>query len=107
MEIQIEHQLDLLKSIIYPTDASRRGIKRILMMSVFARAEMSANNKFLNSMFFGNKGKGRVLKFDRKFNPTKDKYNSTVQMKYAGDYNLWALLLDPMNGLKPKTEYAM
>lgn len=77
------------------------------MLSVFARSSQMANNKFFNTMFFGNKGKGRVLKFNRKFSPINDRYNETVPKTYAGDYNMWGLLFDPMGGLKQNTEYAM
>lgn len=48
------------------------------MMSVFGMSSQMGNNKFFNNMFFGSKGKGRVLKFNKRFKPIKDRYNETV-----------------------------
>jgi len=49
MEVQVEHHIDLLKSLIYPRDIMGSTIRRVLMISFLASSGM--NNPLLAQFF--------------------------------------------------------
>jgi len=51
LEIQLEHHLDLLKSLIWPANATRTNIKRIAIFALLAQSTGSTSNPFVNSLF--------------------------------------------------------
>lgn len=49
MEVQVEHHIDLLKSLIYPRDIMNSTVRRVMMLSFLASSGM--NNPLLKQFF--------------------------------------------------------